>query len=246
MVRLYLPVSLRKGEVVPLLEDQLHYLRSVLRLSVGDELDVFNGEDGQWRARLLSLSKSKGEVLLETQTRIPQPLPFVGLIFSPLKHDPQLYLIEKATELGVSILQPVILERTVVHRFNAEKMQKNAIEASQQCERLAIPDVREISDLRRILDDIKNQKGILIVCQERGQPVYVSEILSQIPLEVPLFFLIGPEGGISEAELSLLSRESFVRFAHLGPLILRAETAALYALVMAQANRLKGLQGSQI
>lgn len=241
MVRLYTPQSLTPQAIVPLNEDQVHYVRNVLRHGVGDALTVFNGSDGEWGAVIQTLTKSRGEILLVEQVRAPSPTPFVGLIFAPLKHDPLLYLIEKATELGVSHLQPVIMDRSSVHKFNADKMQRNAIEASQQCERLEVPQVSEILPVREYLSTLDSQESVLIVCQERGQPQYIGKTIETIRREDDvsgvmrkIYFLIGPEGGISPSELDHLSTLPHVHFCNLGPNILRAETAAVYALTAFQ------------
>lgn len=240
MVRLYVTDSLKSAEIVPLNEDQVHYLRNVLRQGPGDTLTVFNGTDGEWSAQIHHLTKSRGDVTILEQIRPPLQTPFVGLIFAPLKHDPLLYLIEKCTELGVSCLQPALMERSVVHKFNQDKMQRNTIEASQQCERLAVPDVKEILPLRTILTKLSQTSDSveLIVCQERGQPGFIAQVLRTISTDKNVYFLIGPEGGLSADELDILATFPFVHFCNLGPNILRAETAATYALTAFQTFHL--------
>ncbi len=243
MVRLYTPDSISPQAIVPLNEDQVHYVRNVLRHGVGDSLTIFNGSDGEWTAIIQALTKSRGEVLVVNQVRTPSPKPFVGLIFAPLKHDPLLYLIEKATELGVSHLQPVLMDRSSVHKFNSDKMQRNAIEASQQCERLEIPQVPSIIPVREYLSTLDLKKSVLIVCQERGQPQFIRNVMEAVQQENDLsgvtrkvYFLIGPEGGLSPDELDHLSTLPNVHFCNLGPNILRAETAAIYALTAFQLS----------
>ena len=236
MVRLYIPDSLNAGEIVPLNDDQVHYLRNVLRHGPGDSLTAFNGNNGEWCAEIHALTKSRGNIIIVEQIRAPSQTPFVGLIFAPLKHDPLFYLIEKATELGVSCLQPAVMERSVVHKINQDKIQRNSIEASQQCERLVVPDVRDIMPLRDIIMELsKNPESVeLIVCQERGQPVFIGQVMKAINTDKKVYFLIGPEGGLSMTELDHLATFPFVHFCNLGPNILRAETAATYALIAFQ------------
>lgn len=241
MVRLYISHSLSPQAIVPLNEDQVHYVRNVLRHGVGDSLTVFNGSNGEWTAIIQTLTKSRGEVVVVNQARTPSPTPFVGLIFAPLKHDPLLYLIEKATELGVSFLQPVIMDRSCIHKFNTDKMQRNTIEASQQCERLEVPHVQNLLPLKEYLSTLDSQESVLIVCQERGQPQFISKAIETVQQEDGttgmirrLFFLIGPEGGLSPSELDYLGDLPNVHFCNLGPNILRAETAAVYALAAFQ------------
>jgi 16S rRNA (uracil1498-N3)-methyltransferase len=243
MVRLYVSHPLAPQTLSPLSDDQVHYLRNVLRLKAGDTLSVFNDREGEWLARIHTLTKSRGDVEVIECLRLPTQRRFVGLAFAPLKQEPLLYLIEKATELGVSHLQPVILKRSVVTKFNREKAQRNALESSQQCERLDIPDVQELIPLQDFLKTLSGTfiaDDALIVCQERAQPrpigPILQEILSPKEQDIPqkIFFLIGPEGGFSPDELAYLATFPFTHFCSLGPLILRAETAALYALTAYQ------------
>lgn len=241
MVRLYIPETLKAQAIIPLNEDQIHYLRNVLRYGPDDPLTVFNGNGGEWRAKIHTLSKSRGDITIIDQIRPPEWTPFVGLVFAPLKHDPLLYLIEKATELGVTCLQPALMDRSAVTKFNRDKMAKNAIEASQQCERLEVPDVKELVPLRDVLAGLSNhsEEFILIVCQERGQPTFIGKTLKTIIEETPrkkIYFLIGPEGGLTPNELDYLSSHPYTQFCNLGPNILRAETAAIYALTAYQIS----------
>jgi 16S rRNA (uracil1498-N3)-methyltransferase len=165
-------------------------------------------------------------------------------MFCPIKNDPLHYLIEKCTEIGVTIFQPVLMERGNIHKINREKLHRIAVEASQQCERLSVPEVRQLRPLREILDDWP-QDTILYSCAERWresnhQKQSVDNSEDKTSVEGKGIFstdksvslkasLIGPEGGISPKEIELLCRYPFVQFISLGKNILRAETAAVVA-----------------
>lgn len=238
--------------------DHIHYLRNVLRFSVGDSLIVYNERQGEWSARIDSLSKNSGTICLLKQERIFQPLPVAQLLFSPLKHDPLLFLLEKATELGVTHLHPVLTNRTVVTKINREKIYRNCVEASQQCERLDVPVVSSLQSLKSWVsaycenDHFHQDIDILLVCQERGQDRFIGEVLKSLyemkqnnsqNKNISISILVGPEGGFTTEELSWLGTFPFVQFCHLGPCILRAETAAVYALTALQVCRtLFGIQ----
>ncbi|WP_051908681.1 RsmE family RNA methyltransferase [Candidatus Odyssella acanthamoebae] len=244
MTRLYYPESLSLNRMVVLQNDHIHYLRNVLRQEVGAQVNLFNGREGEWQGEITSLTKSRGEVLLRHCLREPEVETPVTLIFCPIKNDPLHYLIEKCTEIGVTIFQPVLMERGNIHKINREKLQRIAVEASQQCERLSVPEVRDLRSLKETLDDWP-QGAILYSCAERWRESnHQKHILgsSEDKTKVAgkgssstgesVFLkasLIGPEGGISPKEIELLCRYPFVQFISLGKNILRAETAAVVA-----------------
>lgn len=250
MVRLYTShqehPEFYKGLVVSLNEEQLHYIRNVLRFIPGDALFLFNEYEGEWRGTVRTLTKSRAEIELLEQIRLPVPQATsmdsnlrVNLMFSPLKHEPLLYLIEKATELGVSKLLPTIMERSNVTRINRDKLSRNALEASQQCERLDIPEITELASLETHVRRDWPGNHALIVCWERGQGQipFIREALAQVSPQTEVTFLIGPEGGFSEREIEFLSQLPDIHFCHLGPRILRAETAATFVLAAFQMVR---------
>lgn len=233
-MRLYVENLLKSGEEFPLQPDQLHYVRNVLRHTTGQMLNVFNQQSGEWEAVLTALDKNKGMVRPLKQVGAPYQPEEVWLLFSPLKHDAQLFMIEKATELGVTHFLPVITERCTVSRIKSDKLARNAVEAVQQCERLDLPDFFEPQSLADLLADWDKSRP-LIVCRERGESAALVDVLDQVKLKKPLGFLIGPEGGFSAREINLLEKQTFVTFASLGPRILRAETAAIAVLSCYQA-----------
>ena len=234
MTRLYHSDELFADQVLVLTEGQNHYLRHVLRAKLGDRLGVFNERDGEWSAILTTLSKAYSAMTIESQVRPAVGSLEVSLFFAPLKHDPLIFLMEKATELGVRHFHPVMTERCNVSRVNPERLTAATIDAAQQCERFDIPTLYPLLPLSKALISWDSRVP-LFVCQERGEVLSITEALRTLPAKAPVGFFIGPEGGFSSQEITYLKSFSFTKFISLGPRILRAETAALAALVSYQA-----------
>ncbi len=235
--RLFVEADLAAGVEAPLDETQVHYLRHVLRRADGAPLLLFNGRDGEWRGTLAGRGKKAAVAQVGQCTRPQVEEPDVWLCFAPVKRARIDYIAEKATELGASVLQPVITRYTVVDRVNVERLRANAVEAAEQTERLTVPEVREPVDLGRLIDGWPAGRRLLM-CDETGQGPPVAEVLGGLDdasRAAPWAILIGPEGGFAEPELAGLRRIKDVMSAGLGPRILRADTAALAALACWQA-----------
>jgi 16S rRNA (uracil1498-N3)-methyltransferase len=235
--RLFVEADLATGGEVPLSDAQHHYLRHVMRREDGAPLRLFNGRDGEWRGVLESRGRKSDVVQLAERLREQAVEPDVWLCFAPLKRARIDYVAEKATELGVSALQPVITHHTAVERVNVERLQANAVEAAEQTERLSVPEVRAPLPLDRLLHQWPQERRIL-VCDETGGGPPIAESLAALDAEArtaPWAIVIGPEGGFDAAELAALRRMKNVMAVGLGPRILRADTAALAALACWQA-----------
>jgi 16S rRNA (uracil1498-N3)-methyltransferase len=232
-VRLYVEAPLGKGARIEATEGQTHYLLHVMRARAGDRLTLFNGRDGEWVARLAEVSKRKCTFVCEQQVR-PQDIPRdLWLCFAPIKKTPADYLAQKATELGVSVLQPVITRRTIVSRVNLDRMRANAIEAAEQSDRLTVPDVREAVPLGKLLANWPSARRMLF-CDEAGEAPPIAEALRRTDPD-QWGILTGPEGGFDPIERNEIRAKAFVTAVSLGPRILRADTAALAALAVWQA-----------
>jgi len=231
--RLYVPDDLSAGASVALDAPQAHYLRNVLRLGRGAPVALFNGHDGEWRAIIESFSKETCTVRLDRRTREQVPEPDLWLAFAPVKRARIDFLVEKATELGVSVLQPVLTERTQVERVNLDRLRANVREAAEQTERLTLPEVRAPQPLARALELWPAGRRLLL-CDESGTS---PDIASALHAEQPGVWgvLTGPEGGFTQRELDALRNLPFVCAVGLGPRVLRADTAALAALAVFQA-----------
>ncbi len=235
--RLFLAVSLAPQTLVELGRSQSSYLANVLRRKSGDEVVLFNGRDGAWRARIAGIERKT--VTLECiECFAPQP-PRGDLWygFAPLRTGRLDYMVQKATEMGVSMMQPVITRFTQNRRVRLEKMRANVIEAAEQCEVLNVPDVLEPIDLDQLLQDWPRQHGdrALVFADERAGPGSPLETLGALAAR-PLGLLVGPEGGFSGEERDRLVALDFVFPVSLGPRILRADTAAVAALALIQST----------
>ncbi len=211
---------------------QTHYLSHVLRKSVGDEVLVFNGRDGEYRAKITNIGKKSAALECDGYTRQQTELPELTLLFSPIKGHRNDNIVEKATEIGVKYIAPVICERTIVRNANIEKYRANAIEAAEQCEGLNIP---QIADAKNLFDAINNFEGdTILFADEAGGGTSPTEINNNQMKSLGL--LIGPEGGFSERERQKLLENPKVIAISLGSRILRADTAAITALALIQSH----------
>jgi 16S rRNA (uracil1498-N3)-methyltransferase len=232
-LRLFVEAPLALGSTIELSEGQSHYLRHVMRANSGDRVLLFNCRDGEWRAQLALKGKKSSEVRPIEQTRQQHLEPDLWLLFAPIKRAPIDFLVEKATELGASLLQPVITRRTIVSRVNVERLRAHAIEAAEQSDRLTVPDIQEPVSL----DDAFlhwDASRQLLYCDESGEGRPIAEVLRAKPSH-RWAVLTGPEGGFEPTEQERLRRLPFAVAASLGPRILRADTAALAALAVWQS-----------
>jgi 16S rRNA (uracil1498-N3)-methyltransferase len=232
--RLYVEAGLDPGGAVELSTGQAHYLRAVLRHGPGALVAAFNAVDGEWLCRIAEIGKNRVRLTVERKVRSPAPEPDLWLLFAPIKRARLDWLVEKATELGVSMLMPVWTARTQAERLNLERLRARAIEAAEQSERLSVPELRSPEALGRVLAGWPAER-CLIFCDESGAGEPIGAAAARLPVG-PVALLIGPEGGFDQTELDALDKLSFVSRVGLGPRVLRAETAALAALAVYQAT----------
>lgn len=236
--RLFVRGVLAPGARIELDRSQAHYLVNVLRLGDGDPLLVFNGRDGEFRATLATESRRSHALAIGELVRAQPPAPDLRYLFAPLKQARLDYMVEKATEMGVARLTPILTQHGQVGRVNRERMEANAIEAAEQCGILTLPKIDEPVGLDALLDAWPQQEPArrVIFCDEADGGADPLAILSALPPS-PLAVLIGPEGGFSTDERARLRSLPFVTALPLGPRILRADTAAVAALALVQAAR---------
>jgi 16S rRNA (uracil1498-N3)-methyltransferase len=232
-VRLYVESVLGEGARVAASDGQAHYLLHVMRAKVGDRVSLFNGRDGEWLARIVEAAKRGCTLECERLTAKQAGVPDLWLVFAPIKKTPADYLTQKATELGVRALQPVITRRTIVTRVNVERMRANAVEAAEQSGRLDVPEIREPLGFEKLLAAWPRERRILF-CDEAGEEAQIAEALRGAP-DGPWAVFTGPEGGFDPAERAALRALPFVTPVSLGARILRADTAALAALSVWQS-----------
>jgi 16S rRNA (uracil1498-N3)-methyltransferase len=232
--RLYLPAALAEGGVAEIDEAQTHRLRHVLRLVPGAAVAGFNARDGEFFCRIVELGRNRGSLAVESRRRAAEPEGGPWLLFAPVKRLRLDWLIEKGTELGVGAFVPVMTERTQPERLNRERLAAHAIAATEQSERLSVPEIRPAEPLTSVLANWPADRH-LILCDETGAGAPIATALTGLPAQTAAAILIGPEGGFAQRELDALVNLPFVTRTGLGPRVLRAETAALAALAVLQA-----------
>ena len=222
--RLFVRSPLSVGSSIELDASQANYLGNVMRLGVDSELLVFDGKSGEWIARIAEAAKKRVTLTVERQTRGAETIPDVWLAFAPVKRTQTDWLVEKATELGVARLLPVMTQRTVAERVKLERLQAIAIEAAEQCGRTILPDIAKPIPLARLLADREESRTIYFADENGGESGLKSFQVG------PALILVGPEGGFTDEERALVRGAPNAVAISLGPRILRAETAALAAL----------------
>lgn len=242
------PDDWREGAHLPLDKAQAHYLGTVMRLQPGARVRLFGPGTGEYAARIEAMSRNAATVVLESKLRGSHRVPDLTLAFSPLKKTRTDFVIEKATELGVRTLQPVLMTRSVADKVRLDRLRATAIEAAEQTERLDIPDLNEAVRFDGFLGTWSQEgasEGVLIFCDEAegrapawgqgsGAPDLTTALSSLRARSVTV--LIGPEGGFTPAERDAVRALKNALPVSLGPRILRAETAALAALTLVQAH----------
>jgi 16S rRNA (uracil1498-N3)-methyltransferase len=231
--RLFVDAAIGAGVTVPLARGQSNYLGNVLRLSDGQTILVFNGRDGEWQASI-SGRKRPDSLTILARTRPQDSLRDLACVFAPLKHARLDYMVQKAVEMGVSSLQPVLTRFTHVSRVNGERMRANVIEAAEQCGILSIASVAEPLPLDRYLRE-RNPRRLLVFCDEAADADDPMRALRAEKAIDGIDVLIGPEGGFADDERAVLLRLERTLRLSLGPRILRADTAAVAALALVQA-----------
>jgi 16S rRNA (uracil1498-N3)-methyltransferase len=231
--RLFVEAQLAAGTIVPLESAQAHYLTTVLRLKTGAPVLVFNGQDGEWSATIEAQRRS-ASLLVGENVRAQTVAADLDYQFAPLKAARLDYMVQKAVEMGVTRLQPVLTRHTQAARVNTERMRANAIEAAEQCGVLAVPAVGEPVAFNALLS-ARDPARWIVFCDEDADVTDPIAALQTVPRRAPLAVLIGPEGGFADDErAALLALPNVVRLC-LGPRILRADTAAVAALTVVQA-----------
>jgi 16S rRNA (uracil1498-N3)-methyltransferase len=231
MIRLFVPHDLSAGARLDLDEGQSRYLAAVMRLAVGDEVAVFNGRDGEWRASLVQVGKRAVSLEAAEQTRAQHVGPDLDLLIALVKRARLETIVEKAAELGARRVRPVITERTNADHTRVDRLQAIATEASEQTGRLDVPQVCEPVKLEKMIAGWEDGRRLLF-CDEAGD---ARPVLQAVEGEGPWAILIGPEGGFSPKERETLRALPYATPATLGPRILRADTAAISALTLWQA-----------
>ncbi len=245
--RLLVDHALTAGAEIALDEGQTHKLTTVLRLKAGDGVRVFNARDGEWRAGIADVGKRGVRLRVDAQLRTPLAPRDLDLLFAPVKRHATDFIVEKATELGVARIHPVITQRTITEKVRTDRLEQIAREAAEQTERFDVPEIAAPLPLAKIVDGWDAARPLLYADESgddadaawggatgRALPI-LAGLRALIPPPMKLALLIGPEGGFTAEERRVLRALPFVTRVSLGPRILRAETAVIAALTVIQA-----------
>ncbi len=233
-IRLFVAADLAADATVEADAAQAHYLGHVMRLCAGDEVALFNGRDGEWRATLGEVGRRRTSLIVDRPVRAQAAGPDLWLLFAPIKRARLDFVAEKATELGVAALVPVLTRRTQASRVNVERLRANAVEAAEQCGRLTVPEVRAPVALDRLLADWPAGRRLMF-CDESGAAPPAGAALGGADGGA-WAVLIGPEGGFDPDERAAVREKAEAMAVGLGPRTLRAETAVVAALTLWQAH----------
>ncbi|MEA2999883.1 MAG: rRNA (uracil1498-N3)-methyltransferase [Sphingomonadales bacterium] len=228
--RLYVEQKLAEGASLTLEGPQAHYLAAVMRLGPGDRVKLFDDRTGEWLAEIGEAGKKRVTLRVRERLREREAVPDLWLLFAPIKRGRIDWLVEKATELGVARLVPVVTRRTIVDRLNRGRLLAHAVEAAEQCERTALPELVEAQKLDAILRDWPPERALLFADEAGGTP------LAQGTAPGPAAILVGPEGGFTDEEREAIRALPSACPISLGPRILRADTAAVAAVALWMAT----------
>ena len=232
--RLYLDAPLVPGARIAASREQANYLFNVLRLGPGDRLLAFNGRDGEWLVEIEQEGKKAVSLAAREQTRPQTPPGRITYLFAPLKRARLDYMVQKAVEMGVGRLCPVMTRRTVAERVNLERMRANAIEAAEQCGILSLPAIDEPVTLPQALARLDASLPF-VFCDEAAEVANPVAALAGLP-RGDVGVLVGPEGGFDPAERAAILAHPGAVPISLGPRIMRADTAAIAALAVVNAT----------
>ncbi|MEO7178981.1 MAG: 16S rRNA (uracil(1498)-N(3))-methyltransferase [Allosphingosinicella sp.] len=222
--RLFVDQALSPGATLLLEGAPANYLGNVLRLGPGAQVKLFDDRTGEWLAEITEAKKKRVALSVTRHLREREPVPDLWLLFAPIKRGRIDWLVEKATELGVARLVPVLTRRTIVERLNLDRLRAHIVEAAEQCERTALAELAEPQTLGALLSEWPAGRILYFADEHGGEPLAAEP--------GPAAILIGPEGGFTEDERSAIRALPQARPVSLGPRILRADTAALAAIAL--------------
>ena len=230
--RLFYSKVLKSGLISKLSETQSHYVKNVMRLKPGDKISLFNSLNGEWDASILIHKQNLTEFKVEKLSRPKKEENNLWLAFSPIKKVPQDMMLQKTTELGVQKFIPVLCERSVVREINITRSEKIVTEASEQSNRISVPKILKIQNLKNFLESFP-ENGHLVFCDINCK---ITDLKRILPTKKPVCILIGPEGDFSTKERQLIVDHNKTISISLAKNILRAETAAIAATTILSFN----------
>jgi len=230
-IRLYVPNELMLTKKIELNKKQSHYLMNVMRKKINDTFLVFNSIYGEFLAKIQSNNKKLISVEVIKKIRDSEEQTDLWVLFALVKKTPTEYIIQKATELGAAKIVPLITERTVTKSLNLKRFQDIAIEASEQCERITIPEILPLQKLYDVIDDWVEKRTIYYGDETMRDDKHSLNNFNKSTNASCGAVLVGPEGGFTKKEISYLKQKKFVIPINFGPRILKSDTAVVTALV---------------
>jgi len=226
-IRLYFPDKIQSDLSSHLTKDQTHYVKDVMRLKIEDKLYIFN-KQGEWSAVIKSYEKNGAIIKITGKVRDKDNEKNIWLAFSLIKQNPLNFIIQKGTELGIQKFIPILSERTIVREINTERIKKIIIEASEQSNRISVPEINKPELLKKFLSQFP-KNGSLIFCDINSNQNSLKNILVK-NTDGPICILVGPEGDFLENERKMIIDLNQTYSISLAKNILKAETAALSAI----------------
>jgi 16S rRNA (uracil1498-N3)-methyltransferase len=224
--RLFIDTEIAKGDEIRIDGGQAHYLIAVMRLKPGGTVRLFDDRTGEWRAEAVAVGRRDLTLSATDLLRAREAVPDLWLCAAPIKKGRIDWVAEKACELGVDRLVPVLTRRTVIDRLNGERLRTHMIEAAEQCGRTALPALAEPVKLAALLRDWPAERRLFFADETGGAPAMEAMRANRGPAAI----LIGPEGGFDPQERDAIRTLPQATGISLGPRILRAETAAAAAI----------------
>ena len=222
--RLYVEQPLDGAGEIAVAGPQAHYLSGVMRLQPGDPVRLFDDISGEWLAKVAHVGKRDMVLAVEAKLCPREAVPDLWLLMAPIKKGRIDWIVEKACELGIDRILPVITQRTIVDRVNTDRLRAHMIEAAEQCGRTALPTLDDAVKLDRLLAGWPSDRALLFADEAGGVPI------AQVASKGAAAILIGPEGGFTDSERALIRALPAAQGVTLGPRILRADTAAVAAI----------------
>ena len=224
-IRIFFSESLSLNSVSKLEKPQSHYLTKVMRVKIGENFSLFN-KNGEWQAKINNISKGIVEFIIKEQLRQKENTTEIWLAFSPIKSNYSNFMIQKATELGVTRFIPIIFDRTIVRKINSERLKKIIIEATEQSNRINPPLLEKLQNLKSFLK--RNEKKFNLIFTDLNTKNKKIELNKNV--KKPLCIIIGPEGDFSENERQTILDFEGVKAFKINKNILRSETAAISSI----------------
>ena len=224
-IRLFFLESLSLNLIAKLDKSQSHYLTKVMRIKIGEIFSLFNSS-GEWEAKILNISKNIVEFNITKQLRQKENENELWLAFSPIKSNYFNFMIQKATELGITKFLPIIFDRSIVRKINKTRLDKIIIEATEQSNRIKVPVLEKPKSLKEFLSDNKNKINLVFTdLNSQNNKLDIKNLSKK-----PTCLIIGPEGDFSELEKEIILSFNNVTSIKINKNILRTETAAISSI----------------